>query len=214
MTMSDITHHISDRLMASYASGTLPHPYAVVVASHISMCDECRARYHSHLAAGGSVLSSLATETVSDDLRSRVFDLLDDAPAPEPKPKKRQGVYPAPVMEALKGKQPVWKSLGMGVKQSIISNDPEGSVRLLYIPGGKAVPEHGHSGLEMTLVLQGAFADEDGRYGVGDVEITDDEVDHVPVAEPGVACICLAATDGPLQFKAMMPRLLQPLFRI
>ncbi|MEP2782958.1 MAG: ChrR family anti-sigma-E factor [Pseudoruegeria sp.] len=212
--MSDIKHHISDSLMAAYVSGHLPHPYAIVVASHISMCDECRSNHDSHLAAGGSILTSLSAATVSDNLKNRVFDLLDEAPPAEPKPQKRQGVYPAPVMEALKGKQPKWRSLGMGVKQSILWDNTEGSVRLLYIPGGKAVPEHGHNGLEMTLVLQGAFADDDGRYGVGDVEITDEDVDHTPIAEPGPACICLAATDSPLRFKSVVPKLLQPIFRI
>jgi putative transcriptional regulator len=66
----------------------------------------------------------------------------------------------------------------------------------------------------MTLVLQGAFRDETGRFGPGDVEIADDTLEHVPVAEPGAVCICLAATEAPLRFKALMPRLAQPFFRI
>jgi putative transcriptional regulator len=36
----------------------------------------------------------------------------------------------------------------------------------------------------------------------------------MPVAETGPDCICLAATDAPLRFNRMFPRLLQPLFRI
>ena len=32
------------------------------------------------------------------------------------------------------------KSLGMGVRQSILEAGPEGSLRLLYIPAGRAVP--------------------------------------------------------------------------
>jgi putative transcriptional regulator len=117
-------------------------------------------------------------------------------------------------MEALGGLPPKWKSLGMGVRQSILSHDEGGSVRLLYIPGGQAVPDHGHNGLELTLVLQGAFRDETGRFGVGDLEVADDDLEHTPVAEDGVACICLAATDAALRFRSLVPRLLQPIFRI
>ncbi len=89
-----------------------------------------------------------------------------------------------------------------------------GSARLLYIPPGQGVPDHGHNGLELTLVLQGSFTDETGSFGTGDLEIADQTLDHTPVAGPDAPCICLAATDAPLRFRAFMPRLLQPLFRI
>ena len=102
----------------------------------------------------------------------------------------------------------------MGVRQSILSADREGSVRLLYIPGGQAVPDHSHNGLELTLVLQGSFSDETGRFGVGDLEIGDESLHHTPTADAGDPCICLAATDAPLRFNAFLPRLLQPLFKI
>ena len=121
---------------------------------------------------------------------------------------------PGPVMSALKGREPRWKSLGMGVRQDILHAGKEGSVRLLYIPPGQAVPDHSHNGLELTLVLQGSFSDATGRFGVGDLEIADEDLEHTPVADPGDACICLAATDAPLRFRAIVPRLLQPLFRI
>ena len=52
------------------------------------------------------------------------------------------------------------------------------------------------------------------EYARGDVEIADGDLEHVPVAEPGEDCICLAATDAPLRFKAMIPRLAQPFMRI
>ena len=42
------------------------------------------------------------------------------------------------------------------------------------IPAGTAVPDHGHRGTELTLVLQGAFRDETDRFGPGDVEIADE----------------------------------------
>ena len=77
------------------------------------------------------------------------------------------GVFPAPVMAALKGKPPRWKSIGLGVRQSILAAGPEGSVRLLYIPPGQAVPDHSHGGLELTMVLQGSFMDNTGEFGRG-----------------------------------------------
>lgn len=211
-----VTHHIPERLIRAYAAGSLPASFSTVVAAHVSVCDECRARLEAEELAGGTVLESLPGPGGDETrLRNAVLAALDDAPEvlAEPAP-ERQGIYPGPVMQALKGRPPHWKRLGAGIRQTILSGDAEGSVRLLYIPPGAAVPDHGHGGLELTMVLQGSFDDETGHYGVGDVEVADDGLEHTPVAGPGEACIALAATDAPLRFRALVPRLLQPLFRI
>lgn len=211
--MSGITHHIPEDLLVSYAAGNLSHPYALVVAAHVSLCLDCRAFLEAHNMAGGVVLEETATKALSSGLKSSVLDALDE-PVREAPVFERKGIYPGPVMQALKGKPPRWKSLGMGVRQSILSSGAEGSLRLLYIPQGRAVPEHSHNGLELTLVLQGSFSDEAGRFGVGDLEVADQSVDHTPIADEGAPCICLAATDAPLRFNTFVPRLLQPLFKI
>ena len=102
----------------------------------------------------------------------------------------------------------------MGVRQRILPHGRGGSVLRLYSPSGQAVPAHGHNGLELTLVLQCAFHDETGRFGVGDVEIAGSDLEHTPVAEEGASCSCLAATDAALRCRSCIPRLLQPVFRI
>ncbi|MGH1354805.1 MAG: ChrR family anti-sigma-E factor [Thalassovita sp.] len=209
-----IAHHLPDHLLLAYAAGTLSHPYAVVVATHVSMCDACRARVAAHAHAGGHLLESTVKDApMSAGAKDQLMGMLD-LPAEVPSAPQRDGIYPAPVVEALKNAPPRWKRMGMGSRQCILHNGPEGSVRLLYIPAGQAVPDHGHNGLELTLVLQGAFHDETGRFGVGDVEVADDDLEHTPIAEDGAPCICLAATDANLRFRALVPRLLQPLFRI
>ncbi|GEQ99766.1 hypothetical protein JCM17845_03900 [Iodidimonas gelatinilytica] len=71
-----------------------------------------------------------------------------------------------------------------------------------------------HNELELTLVLQGSFSDNTGHFGTGDLEIADANLNHQPTADPDMSCICLAATDAPLRFKPLIPRLLQPLFQI
>ena len=76
------------------------------------------------------------------------------------------------------------------------------------------MPDHGHNGMELTLVLQGAFSDEDGYFARGDIEIAHEDVDHMPVADISQDCICLAVTDAPLRFKGLLPRLAQPFLRI
>ena len=35
-----IRHHLSDPMLIAYAAGNLPEAFALVVATHISMCDD------------------------------------------------------------------------------------------------------------------------------------------------------------------------------
>lgn len=211
--MSAITHHIPDHLLAAYAAGSLDFPFAMVVAAHVSMCLECRAALEAHQTIGGTLLEQVAETRLSAGLKDKVFAQLD-APVREKPVYPRSGVFPGPVMQVLKGKPPRWKSVGMGVRQCIVSASEQGTARLLYIPGGRAVPDHSHNGLELTLVLQGSFSDETGRYGVGDLEVADDDLEHTPIADEGDPCICLAATNAPLRFSSLIPRLVQPFIRI
>ena len=211
--MNTVTHHLPDWMIRAYVAGRLGRAFSLVVAAHVTLCDECRAQMEGEEASGGIVFEDQRPEAVATDLKSRVMASLDTVPAPPAQP-TQQGIYPGAVMAALKGRPPRWRTLGGGIRQAVLSHDAEGSVRLLYIPGRVAVPDHGHKGLELTLVLQGSFADETGRFAVGDVEVAGAELEHQPIAEQGAPCICLAATDAPLRFSSFVPRLLQPIFRI
>ncbi len=54
--MENIKHHLSDDLLMAYSAGTLPEAFNLVVATHISMCDDCRARMESFHSVGWSLL--------------------------------------------------------------------------------------------------------------------------------------------------------------
>lgn len=211
-----IRHHVSDALLMAYAAGALPEAFSLVVATHVSMCDDCRARLGAHEAIGGAVLDDCAAPLADGALAA----CLGRLGAPEARAAvqalPRGGLFPQPLRDYVGGDLSAvkWRPLGMGVRQALLRTGPEARARLLYIPAGQAVPDHGHRGTELTLVLQGAFADATDRFGPGDLEVAGEELEHTPVAEAGADCICLAATDAPLRFNSLMPRLLQPLFRI
>jgi len=216
--MHDINHHLTDALLMAYAAGALPEAFSLTVAAHVSMCDECRARLGAYESLGGAVLDRAETVTMAEDsLTVTMARIRDGAPVRErPAPRKRGGVLPAPLQDYVGGDLDAvrWRPIGMGVKQAILPTARDATARLLYIPAGAAVPDHGHRGTELTLVLQGAFVDETDRYGPGDIEVAGEDLHHMPVADIGADCICLAATDAPLRFRGMIPRLAQPFLRI
>lgn len=209
-----IKHHLSDQLLIGYAAGNLPEAFSLVVATHVSLCDECRAWLETFETVGGAVLEAETAEMSEASLEVCLARLGQPETALKPAP--RRGLFPAPLAGYVGGdlEKVRWKPLGMGVRQAILPTAKGATARLLYVPAGQGVPDHGHRGLELTLVLQGAFRDEKARFGPGDVEIADERDEHTPIAEAGTDCICLAATDAPLRFKGLVSRLLQPIFRI
>ena len=216
MTDVKINHHLTDAVMLAYASGTLPEAYSLVVACHASLCPACRSALEGYDALGGAVLEETESTKMSATALADTLKLIENLPTEAPKPKHTPSDFPAPLQDYIGGgpDHVQWRKIGGGVKQAILPVSGPANARLLYIPAGMAVPDHSHNGLEMTMVLQGAFADEVDRFGRGDVEFGDEDLTHTPIAEMGPDCICLAATDAPLKFSSWIPRLLQPFIRI
>jgi putative transcriptional regulator len=212
-----IRHHLSEQLLTGYAAGQLPEAFNLIVATHVSLCDECRARLSALEVVGGAMLEEIEEIAMGEAALEAALARIDGLPqATRRAPLKAAGILPAPLADYIGGDLSAvrWQRVGGGVKQAILPTGKDASARLLYIPAGVAVPDHGHKGTELTLVLQGAFADQNDRFGRGDIEIADEDVEHTPVALDGEACICLAVTDAPLRFRGLVPRLAQPLFRI
>ena len=212
-----IKHHLTDKILLAYSAGQLSEAFNLVVATHISLCDECRVTMSSFEALGGVLLESETVEDITaPDLQATIALIEATVPAARVTSPRQPTETPFPLsayigesLDAIK-----WKPVGMGVKQAILKTSAAATARLLYIPAGMAVPDHGHGGTELTLVLRGAYSDETAHFKRGDVEIADEKMHHTPVADTHSDCICLAVTDAPLKFSGVLPRLLQPLLRI
>lgn len=205
-----ITHHLEEDTLFAYAAGNLPEAFNLIVAAHISLCDECRVVVESFDALGGAVVAKTEAAEMSEDSLAKTLAQLDTG-APEPAPKRTPGTFPAPLQDYVGGdlKDVVWRPVGLGVKQAILQTSEDATARLLLIPAGVAIPDHSHKGTEMTLVLQGAYRDEGGHFSRGDIDVADGTVHHTPVAAMGEDCVCLTVTEAPLKFKGFLPKVAQ-----
>jgi putative transcriptional regulator len=210
-----VKHVLNEQLAMGYAAGVLPEAFDVVVAAHLSLSDESRALVSSFEAVGACVMEECDCVEMQSDAFVSTLDRIKNSGIVVKKTKTKS-VLPEPVQKYFGGDvdKVKWKSLGGGVKQAILPTEGKAQARLLFIPAGQSVPDHGHRGTELTLVLQGSFADEVDTFGRGDIEIANEDLDHQPVAGMDADCICLAATDAPLRFNSLIPRLLQPFFKI
>ena len=215
----NIKHHLPDDILMAYAAGTLPEAFNLMVATHVSMCDTCRAQFESFDAVGGEMLAQEPSNEIvlAPGSFAATMALIAGGPVEEaPMSRVSGSVLPGPLQDYVGGDLDSikWRAIGLGVKQAILPTSSEASARLLFIPVGAAMPDHGHQGTEMTMVLQGAFQDEDDYFARGDVEVADSDTHHTPVADIHEDCICLAVTDAPLQFQGLIPKIAQRFARI
>lgn len=208
-------HHLDHGTVMAYAAGTLDEAFMIVVASHLALCASCRKAVHEAEALGGELLDSLAEDAVSAECRARTFAALDQATLHRLPVAVPQGEMPVPLARLLNAtsfSEIAWKKKAPGVAMFDIKlpAHARGQLKLLRIGAGRAMPEHGHGGEEITLVLQGAYRDHMGRFARGDVADLDEDIEHQPVVEQDGDCICLVATEAPTRFKSLAARLMQP----
>ena len=210
-------HHPDDSTLLSYGAGSLPDSLALAVACHLSVCDQCRSKVADAEHMGMVLLEQESSATISTSKRAQMLALLDDENEQEIAlhNREKEGDIPEPLRPLIGSwlDDLHWRTMAPGMKQFILPAS-RGNLRLLRISAGTCMPSHGHRGSELTLVLKGSYSDELGRFSVGDVADVDPDITHQPVADTHEGCICLIATDGPLRFKGLVPRLLQPFFQL
>ena len=89
-----------------------------------------------------------------------------------------------------------WLAPGIWIRPVLKDNAEGTRLYLLGAAPGKALPRHGHSGVEMTQVLTGEFHDGGTRYGAGDFLEADDDIEHSLMVGANEECICVIASQG------------------
>jgi len=215
-----IQHHPDIATLMAFSAGTLEAPYATVIATHLAMSDGGRETLRHMDTIGGALLQAEPASELSSGALDRLLEALgEDRIDVTPRDARAGGeTLPLPLRRFLPGgiEAVRWKWTGPGVATADLAWGDDGKSRLmlLRVAGGRRVPEHGHGGHELTLILQGAYRDRFGVFATGDIADHDEDVEHQPIAEPGEDCICLVAVDARLTFRGRLMRALQPLFGI
>ena len=212
-----IRHHPSDETLAAYAGGALDIARRLVVASHLEHCGACRKFVRAAEAVAGVMMEDLPPANMSPDALARTLARLEvrhDAGAPA-------GLAPAPgeagLPACLRGYDlGAWRWVGPGVHMRSILLPPSGETRLFLLKGapGTHLPQHSHSGTELTSILAGSYHHEAGDFLAGDFEEADENVEHRPIVGSDQPCICLVALDGRLKLSGVIGALLNPFVRL
>lgn len=209
-----IQHHVSEDLLLEYAAGGLDEGASLLVACHVALCESCRALVAEAEALGGALLDGAAPEALAEDAAATVLARLEAKPVAAPARVGGDKRLPLPLRRYVGEAGERWQTMAPGAKQLLLHTSPRSTARLLRFAPGVRVPEHTHSGRELTLVVTGAYRDSFGTFGRGDVAEHDDRVMHQPTVTDDAECIALAVTDAPLRFRNPLMRLVQPILGI
>ncbi|HZD91140.1 MAG TPA: ChrR family anti-sigma-E factor [Pseudolabrys sp.] len=212
-----VHHHPSDETLAAYTAGTLDLGRRLVVASHLERCGACAKFMRGLERVAGTMLDDLPPTAMSGDALTRTLGRIDS-------PRTDGGARPFSVAPADPDLPAClrpydmgrWRWIGPGVEmRSIVLPEAE-DVRVFLLKGapGTRLPQHSHSGSELTSILVGSYAHEGGHFGAGDFEEADENVEHRPIVGGDETCICLVALEGRLKLSGFIGTLLNPFVRL
>jgi putative transcriptional regulator len=205
--------------LIAYAAGTTTEAEALVVSAHLTFCPECRADLRTAETVGGALLDEIEAVPMHASALQAVIARLDE-PAPAATARAHRVGTPEGLPVALAEyaaaalEQTGWRMVSRGIKQLQLATSGAGKARLLKLKPGTMLPEHGHRGTELTILLAGSYTDELGQFVRGDMAELDESVIHRPVVDEGPECLALVVTEAPLKFRTWMARLAQPIIGI
>ena len=206
-----IERHPAPESLMSCSAGSMPEALAAVMASHIDLCEHCR----RELAVMETIGAALFEQLPPTPVEASSIDANGVEAPVTPSRQAAAGDVPLPLRKyvgtSLKDIRWKWVAPGIWQHRLPLSDGSDASLRLIKVSPGLALPDHGHNGSELTLVLQGSFEDPSGIYRVGDVADMDESNEHAPVAAADQECICLIASEGPMRFNGFLARIVQKL---
>lgn len=215
-----ITHHLSEEFLVQHANGSLPTPEALVVASHLATCTECRDSVETFENISAVLMEDGDVEAVTPDALDAVLAMIDGPAEEEAAPliefdRATLEVIPPALRSYLGGSLSAlaWKRTGRGIEEVGLVKQDDVRISLLRIRAGQKVPSHTHRGDEFTLVLSGGYTDGDAHFVKGDVSLADSAKDHAPVADSDGPCLCLTVRNGAAKLTGPIGRFLNPVLR-
>ncbi len=219
-----IQHHPDENMLVEYASGSMAWALGISVSAHLQLCPQCRERIAGLNKLGGAILSQSVAEPIAEnsfsDLMARIRQQ-SAAPVAAPGVKPLHPIYQRnPLMQSLpkviarllpEDGSLKWQRASISLKIArLFTGQQQYEVLFQHMRSGGTVFEHDHKGLEITLVLQGSFSDEDGIYHEGDFLVRNPGDIHKPTATLNQDCLCLSIAEAPVHITGLVGKLVNP----
>lgn len=212
----------AEALLMDYAAGALGEAETLLIATHLALSPAALHIVNEFEAIAGALLADAAPAGFSRNILENVMREIESAPPPAAvrpvaAPAAKPGL-PGPLgayLDCDDLSHVKWRRLvpGISYTELRLHGRSPAKLHLLRLDPGTVTPAHQHEAAEMTLVLDGAFSDEFGRFSIGEVSVVTEGKSHGPVACPSQGCICLSVGFAPRQISRLSQRLFTRFFR-
>ena len=209
-------HHPDGAWLLDHATKALGRGFDAVIAGHLLHCQECR----RELAQAEQFGTRLVESSVEIKPRLSAVSIREAASLESGATCGRLGLSAA--AQDLRGfaaaqlgfdwNQLPWRSGTPGLRIAHLADEENEHIWLLHGAAGTTLPEHRHTGAELTLILHGAYVSGPRHYAAGDVDESDESVTHRQVVTRDSDCVCLLVFEGQLKYTGAFG-LLQRLLR-
>lgn len=214
-----ISHHPPDDLLADYAVGALPEAEHLVVAVHMAGCARCRRFVHTmEMLAGAALADAPPAPQVTGEFTTVMERITRSPRVPQAEAlplnaDPELADLPEPLHRCQVGR---WRWVAPGLTTRPILLTPAGKCRAFLLHGqpGTRLIMHTHTGDELTCVLKGSYTDHVDRFETGDLDFSDEEVEHELVVSDDGPCLCIIAMTGDLKLSGLLGRIIGPFIRL
>jgi len=214
-------HHPGEEVLLGYASAILAEPLALVVATHLALCPDCRAAVDRLEALGGVLLERIG-ETGNVASLENAIDSRDRprrAPAPTLPHRAVHATCRSAVPAAAarlcrrRSRSSRMEDLGAGIRPSRGRQQCGWRHGAVLSWRGRRDPGAHPSRRRDDLGAAGQLHAGGERFQRGDLSRLTKPSWITTRSRPEATCICLVVNEAPLKFRGMLGRLLQPLWR-
>ncbi len=218
----DIYRENYESLLLGYAAGVLDMAQNFIIAAHLALSPEARRLVRECETIGGCLIEGQCPPAaMREESLHNVLGRLEEPRAakqakrpPVKLPEDVVGIPPH-VLELLSCRpcRPRWRSFHPGLQMCELPIECEKSgVRFIRARPAAKMPHHIHRGMEITLVLDGAYDDESGPHRRGDLAIIDEGAERRTVACRDRGVVAVVVSSAPVRFTGLAA-LLNPFIR-
>lgn len=205
-----------ESLLMDYAFGALDQAQSLIVASHLALSPKARLLARACEDMAGTLLEKdCAPAPVSPQAFSRIMTAIDCAPCASASPcchnknkaLPRELNLPEPLENSLQGCADFhWTTLSRGFQgyDIALDNGCASKARFMKIDPGLQTQGPRKTGLEITLVLNGAFMESGHIYRRGDLLLADETLSQTQQACPKAGCVCLVVSSASIKPKGFL----------
>lgn len=213
--------HPSENDLLEFSAGNLDWALSICISAHLQLCPACKNKVAQFNSIGGSVLSQAKPVQVADGSLNNVLARIRTTPHEEPaaaiaRQHECARALPSVVQKLLPKDRPLkWSFVSPSLRAARLETGQDKyEISFHRIKRGGKVAEHGHRGLEVTMVLEGSFSDANGNYVVGDYIVKQPGETHRPMASQDQDCLCLSVVEAPVKVTGLLGKVINPFLSI